>query len=489
MIDQLLKSKLQVIKFSISTDKMSASVSLPKNKPIGIEISSNIIKEYVESHGIKFGLKLANIDLLCARLISGGEELDGMLIAEGERPRDGRDGYNSFAVETDMSAGEVTENDAIDYRERNYVVTVQPDQLIAEAMPPGPASQGMDIFGKKVDGKPGKNAQMLHCNENVRFDDINKRYFSKIEGHVLLNKNRLTITQNLEIDSDISFKTGNVRAVGNVVILGSVKPGFAVQAKGNIKIRGDVEVRSKIIAAGNIEVAGMIKCGKEDGYVKAIGDIFASCVQNSFLKSRGNISILDYVISSDIECGGEFTLTDKRGDGFIRGCNVEAIKGALIRVIGGPDGSSNNLVVGWSQRLHDEYEKCQAEKAELDKQLKECYDALKEKFLPYLKSENELKRLKPHMRNEITKRINELKAKITQFKAEAEEKAKTIAEVEAEMQECDDAKIVILEQAFPQCVLAVKDKKISVLNDKLTPSIISMNNVSGKLEMKRYTPK
>jgi len=60
--------------------------------------------------------------------------------------------------------------------------------------------------------------------------------YSKIDGAVHYDGNKISVSNHLEIDGDVDFKTGNIIFDGYVTIKGTVTDGFYVEATKDIEI-------------------------------------------------------------------------------------------------------------------------------------------------------------------------------------------------------------------------------------------------------------
>ncbi len=94
-----------------------------------------------------------------------------------------------------------------------------------------------------------------------------------------ISNNKFWVEDELKIDGDVNYSTGNINYISNVVISGNVLSGFNVKSSKNITIKGFVEDGAIITAEGDIEIHnGIIG---ENTVVKAGKYIIADYVHTS----------------------------------------------------------------------------------------------------------------------------------------------------------------------------------------------------------------
>ncbi len=83
---------------------------------------------------------------------------------------------------------------------------------------------------------------------NLEVSEDGLRLISKVTGHVSLEGDKIFVSDEYIIQTDVDTSTGDIEYNGNVKILGCVRAGFSVKATGNISVSGAVE--GAIITAG-----------------------------------------------------------------------------------------------------------------------------------------------------------------------------------------------------------------------------------------------
>ena len=95
---------------------------------------------------------------------------------------------------------------------------------------------GKTVTGKYLEAKNGKDIPMP-LGKNTRLAEDDLTIVAETNGQVLILNNKINVEPILNIDGDVSLKTGNIMFLGNVYISGNVEDGFSVKASGNIKSR------------------------------------------------------------------------------------------------------------------------------------------------------------------------------------------------------------------------------------------------------------
>ena len=154
-----------------------------------------------------------------------------------------------------------------------------------------------------------------------------------------------------ETTADVSTSTGDIEYDGNVHVKGNVITGFKIEAKGDIIVDGVVE-GATLIAGGQIVLRRGIQ-GMNRGVLQAEGDIVTRFIENSEVKSGGNIST-DAIMHSTVYAKGNVESTGKRG--LIIGGSVSAEGNISLKEAGGTMGTKTLLEICMDPALVEEYQ-------------------------------------------------------------------------------------------------------------------------------------
>jgi uncharacterized protein (DUF342 family) len=300
----------------------------------------------LKSQGIKKGIDTAVLGRLWQDVVDRREP-GFFTIAEGKDPVDGVNGRLALMYDPEKYAGEILEDGSIDLRERHSSVAVQERELLAELHPATAGETGYDLLGNETAPRPGSK-KSLRVKEGVsveRRGDGSEAFYAKKVGQVWCSGDAIQVHEVLRIDGDLAYDMGNIEAGKDVLIMGSVQPGFKIRAHGNVEIRGVAESGSAISADGDVVVSGGIV--GDTTKVVAMGTVMTKFIQNSTVMARGNIVVGSYVFNGKVRSGGSVVVHHRgrsRRAGSIVGGQVVATTEIVARLIG--SSSSDRTFVG-----------------------------------------------------------------------------------------------------------------------------------------------
>jgi hypothetical protein len=198
----------------------------------------NQLLQELQSLNVTHGLRYSEI----VRAVNA-KEPGQFIIASGDPPREGRDGWVELKVDIDdqQKGPKLREDGTVDFRELRNIPTVHKGQVIAAVHPPVPGVWGVTVTNEPIPAKkthpvvvqPGKGVSMIE-NEIVA-TEIGRPC---IEQKGLLVK--ISVISKFIHQGDVDISTGNIRFKGDVEITGSVEDGMSVEADGNITVFNNV---------------------------------------------------------------------------------------------------------------------------------------------------------------------------------------------------------------------------------------------------------
>lgn len=281
------------IKIFLSRDKLEASINIESPKDGGKEPDLKAIKSALESKNIRFGIN----EKLLEEIIDNPVYNRSIVIAKGSKAIAGKDGEYElhFNVKKDLKPKE-KEDGTVDFYNLGIVENVKKDQLLCSISPPMDGIDGRTVTGETIPFKPGKPIPHLLGN-NTKYNEDNTAVLSRIDGQVSFATGKINVNEVFIISSDVSSNTGNIKALGSVIIYGAVLPGFAVEANGNIEVNGNVTSAS-LKAGGDI----LLKGGLIASHIYCEGDLATGFIENSDVFVKGEIKA-SYIMNSQIKCG------------------------------------------------------------------------------------------------------------------------------------------------------------------------------------------
>nr|MBC8205437.1 DUF342 domain-containing protein [FCB group bacterium] len=115
---------------------------------------------------------------------------------------------------------------------------------------------------------------------------------------------RISVSEVFKVDSDVDYRTGNIRCSASAEIEGDVKAGFEVHVEGDLEVKGLVE-------NADIEVKGdlAVRYGFTQGAapVTVGGELRAMYIYNRSLIKAGSLQIKEMIGFSDLIVDGDVT--------------------------------------------------------------------------------------------------------------------------------------------------------------------------------------
>ena len=336
--DNLMPSKEELKKYKInhlvSADKLKAYIRielLDKNA----EVNYADILSYLEEQKIVYGIREDEIKVYCIKR----EYAKELVAAIGKEPLNGTDAelVYDFNISKENEFKESADG-TIDFRNLNNVTNVTKDTVLCHIIPAIQGENGIDIYGKPLYFKKGKN---------VSFNYGKNTYISKDGLQLLASTDGCAEYKNYKVYVDNVYKvknvdnnTGNIDFIGSVIIEGDVNAGFSVTAKGDIKIRGMVE-GAYIKSDSDVVISkGMNGMGKGSIYAK--GNITSKYIENATIISEGSV-YAEALINSNVKAGDSIIL--RGSTAAIIGGISEAENLIYAKTVGSKTNPETNLVI------------------------------------------------------------------------------------------------------------------------------------------------
>jgi len=352
------------LNLTLSNDKLTATIHFT-NCDEDFKVTLNELEDFLKRNYINYGVHddiLADIAANTANYL-----LSKTIIAEGDKPIDGDDGYIKYVFDLNQGTKKplLMVDGTVDFKEVTSLNNVRKGELVAERIPPKEGINGKAVTGEALFAKPGKLVR-FKMGKNVVMDTEQLFLFSTIDGIVTATeREKMNVFPIYEVNGDVDYKTGNIDFVGTVVIRGNVLAGFKVKAAGDIRILGSVE-GADIDAAGAIEIStGII--GQNKGLIKAGKSIKTSFVQEGSIEAGEDIVISQSIMHSTVRAGRNVLCQGPKG--LIVGGIIQAGEKVAARTIGNSMATNTIVEVGVLPELRNQL-------IELRSQLKEHANTL-----------------------------------------------------------------------------------------------------------------
>lgn len=311
------------------------------------------IHEEIKKEGVVYGLKYEIIEKEFNAFLKDHAPRD-FLIAEGDLPEDGEDGSLDFHIPMEKkSVVSPDENGRIDYRLRLNVILVEKGKLLCTVKNPTPARRNaITVKNKTVSARDGEPVRftVLGGMREEKVDARNTNYFSELDGEVDYNpiKGEIRVSQSKTVDA-IDMALGNLNYIGNVTVNQNIEDGMEVTIKGDLFVKG-------LIMGGKVKVEGNVSCEggiitKENGYLRATGEIRARFIENSNVQAGGEIQVERAILNSHVASGKSVVAISEKS--YALGGVIQAKERIALRYLGNESGTRGLVQLG-SDPLHIE---------------------------------------------------------------------------------------------------------------------------------------
>lgn len=263
------------------------------------------------------------------------------ILAEALDPVDGCDAVLKYNFNTELKATPtINEDGSVDFHHLDMINHVKEGDIVAEITPEDPGKDGLNLMGVPI--KPKKvQRKIFKYGRNLEVSADGTKLITKVTGHVTLEGDKIFVSNEFEVKTDVDNSTGDIDYDGNVKVFGNVRAGFKVNATGTVTVNGVVE-GAEIVAGGDIVLQRGI-LGMNRGILRAGGNIVSTYIENATVYAQGNLEA-DAVLHSKVTVNGTIDIHGKNG--YIVGGEVRA--GSLIsaKIIGSAMGTNTVLAVG-----------------------------------------------------------------------------------------------------------------------------------------------
>jgi uncharacterized protein (DUF342 family) len=388
------------------------------------------------------------------------------LIAEGTKPRNGKDARIQFSFSTGGSQVNLREkNGRVDFRELNLIQNVVEGQILARKIPAEFGESGRTVTGKLLPAKDGADVR-IDVGKNVHLSDNGASAIADINGQVIFASGKLNVEEIMTVQGDVNLKTGNILFLGTVVVKGNVDDGFSLKAAGNIEIMGTVG-KCSLDAEGDIIVHQGI-AGKSAGKIISGKSVLSKFIENADVEAGDMVMVSDGIINSRIIANRKIICKGKRAS--IVGGHCMAAEEIDAKALGSIAGSETILEVGYDPKSKETLDRLCAGSQDLEKQLEDIN--LNLGTLEALKKKTKLPEDKQQYYKELAARKQELSAQIA-------ETAKQIEDTKAYMGQLSyNGKISSSGTVFPGVRIFIKDAQpLEVRNEFKNITFIAENKL------------
>jgi uncharacterized protein (DUF342 family) len=353
------------IKLDINDMGMKAYVNVAPPGPGGCDMPAETILSFLRNNHVTYGIK----EDFIRDFADQPKFMEYVLVAEGEKPTNGRDAYIQYNFETNQGKVRLREgfNGKVDFKDLHIIQNVVEGQPLAKKIPPEMGMPGMTVTGKILPAVNGKDIAMP-LGKNVHAGDDDFIIYSDLNGQVVEINGKINVEPVYTVQGNVDIKTGNILFLGTVVVHGNVEAGFSVKAVGNIEVHGTVE-KAELDAEGDIIVHQGIT-GKGAGIVRAGRSIWARFIENTAVEAGNMVIVSDGIINSQVDASKRIACQGKRA--HIVGGRLRAAEEIIAETLGSSTSGTETICeVGFDPKYKEKLDLLTETKDGLVKQLED----------------------------------------------------------------------------------------------------------------------
>jgi len=317
------------------------------------------------------------------KVVDGTYKERSVLVACGQAPRSGKDGWYEYFFKTDSTRKpKLMEDGSVDYQNAEWFDTVKVGDKLAVYHPAEDGCDGFTVKGGVLSAKKGKEQGVL-IGKGFRLESDKITYISTAEGWVDLKDNKLEVSDVLVVD-ETTMATGNIIFNGSVHVKGNVGSQTEIRAAGDVMVDGFVEA-AVIESGGNVMLRqGMNASGK--GCIIAGNDVTGKFLEGVRVRAGGNIEI-NYCMNCDLEAGNQIEVSHSTGT--LVGGRSCAVKGITAQNVGNRAGVNTYIRIGINEDIIAKVKKLQDEIRSIREELEILENAkidFENKFPPELRN-------------------------------------------------------------------------------------------------------
>jgi len=337
------------LRIQTSADNLSAFLTFSRISD-EFECNGDELERFLHSKGIVFGLRKEVLSQIGTNPLAYFKEQT--IVAQGQSPTPGKDGYVKLVYDMDKNVNAPTEleDGKVDFKEVVQLKNVKRGQLIAERFEPTAGPVGRTVTGEEIAPRLGKHVR-FKVGKNVVLNNEQTAMYSAIDGLIsLTEKEKINVFPVYEVNGDVDYSVGNIDFVGTVVIRGNVLSGFRVKASGDIRVIGGVE-GAEIESEGSVEITGGI-LGSNKGFVKAGRNVRSSFIQEGNVIAGEEVLVSQSIMHSHVKAGKNVVCSGAKG--LIVGGLVQAGDLVSARTIGNSMSTATTIEVGVNPEYRSE---------------------------------------------------------------------------------------------------------------------------------------
>lgn len=452
------------IRIEVGNDGMLGFIALLPSDPDGKLLSLQDALGKLSADGkITHGINEQAVEQLLERK----QYFTKAIIATGRQAMDGEDGklIFRFSKEHDLKPL-MLEDGKVDFYTLDLFSPAEKGQLLVERVPPTLGTDGVDVSGRELKARPGKDVLMPPCT-NAEVNEDNTQMRATIDGKVDWIDNRKVVVSNeFVVHQDVDMSTGNITFGGSIVVKGNVRSGMKVKAAGNIEIAGIVEESAEVQAGGDITLHMGVQ-GADKAIISAGGNVAANFIERANVYAKGDI-VAASSMHSTLDSRANIVII--KGKGTLFGGTTRADKMIAAQVAGSVSHVTTNIVIGIGpenlRRLQKLREDLEIANVEMEKIVE-----LKSKISQLPGQEEMIERVNASMKSQLENKLklqNEIKG------------------LEQQILDTQDGKIHVTGKVYPGVRVVIGEATL-VIDEETKYSTFKKRNEDIEMTLCEYT--
>ncbi|MDQ2999711.1 MAG: FapA family protein [Fibrobacterota bacterium] len=280
----------------IAPDNMSVRLLLRKSGCEDEILTLELLKAAIAKKGFAFFVPDTKLNHALREFLQEGKDQD-LLLLQGKPCTPGSHGSQELLVDPEPIVPDPEQAGKVDFKNFTFFKTVRKGDLLARIHPPVEGEMGMDVFGTPILPPPAIPFEKPAGRNTERKGTEVQSVFAGKDGRLALEKGVPEVIDTLEVNDDISLKTGNISFPGSVEIKGDLRDNMEIKADGDVDIAGTVE-DGCITSDGAIVVRGGFT-GSGKGVIKSkLSSVTIGHIRNQRIESHSNIIVYNEVINA-----------------------------------------------------------------------------------------------------------------------------------------------------------------------------------------------
>ena len=325
--------------------------------------NSGQLQDILQKHGIKYGIDNKAIEDFALKYSDESKyptEAVNVLVAKGKAPKDGNDGYYEWKFQVvRKSIPTLKEDGSIDFEKIGCFNDVTKGQELAVYHFAKEAIDGIDVYGKKIHAKAGREKEVLMGTGFELLPDF-CTYVATVDGSVCLKNGKLVV-EHMLIKENVDRTDSKIIFKGDVYIKGNIEGPVYIETGGHLIVDGFVK-NARINCSGDLILKSGINNVAEEKSIYVKGRVISRFFEYVNLKAKGNV-YFGNSLNSNIYTYGEIVSYGTKG-GIIGGVSYSE-KGYCLSNVGNSAGMTTILELGSNEDIHSIKNDVQTRKKEI----------------------------------------------------------------------------------------------------------------------------